>query len=55
MTCLNVLQLKLINAVVGSCIRHMRIRVKDILDMLASGMTRDEILDDCEMIAKASE
>lgn len=28
------------------CIRHMRIRVKDILDMLANGMTRQEILDD---------
>ena len=28
------------------CIRHLRIRVKDILDMLASGMTQDEILDD---------
>ncbi len=28
------------------CIRNMRIRVKDILDMLASGMTPDEILED---------
>ena len=28
------------------CIRNMRIRVKDILDMLASGMTTDEILED---------
>jgi len=28
------------------CIRNMRIRVKDVLDMLASGMTNQEILDD---------
>ena len=28
------------------CIRHMCIHVKDILDMLASGMTSEEILDD---------
>ncbi|MEQ1717919.1 MAG: DUF433 domain-containing protein [Hyphomicrobium sp.] len=28
------------------CIRGLRIRVKDILDMLAGGATRDEILAD---------
>jgi uncharacterized protein (DUF433 family) len=28
------------------CIRGLRIRVKDILDMLASGVGRDEILAD---------
>jgi uncharacterized protein (DUF433 family) len=28
------------------CIRGMRVRVKDILDMLAGGATRDEILGD---------
>ena len=27
-------------------IRNMRIRVKDVLDMLACGMTRKEILED---------
>jgi uncharacterized protein (DUF433 family) len=30
----------------GPCIRHMRIRVKDILDLLASGATEAEILQD---------
>jgi uncharacterized protein (DUF433 family) len=28
------------------CIRHMRIRVKDVLEMLASGATEDQILSD---------
>ena len=28
------------------CIRGLRVRVKDILDMLAAGATRDEILED---------
>ncbi len=28
------------------CIRNMRIRVKDVLDMLASDMTKEEILKD---------
>jgi uncharacterized protein (DUF433 family) len=28
------------------CIRHMRIRVVDILEMLAGGMTNEEILAD---------
>jgi len=28
------------------CIRGMRIRVRDILDLLAAGATREEILDD---------
>jgi uncharacterized protein (DUF433 family) len=30
------------------CIRGMRIRVQDILEMLAGGMTNQEILDDFE-------
>ncbi len=28
------------------CLRGMRIRVKDVLDLLAAGATRQEILDD---------
>lgn len=28
------------------CIREMRIRVKDVLDLLASGASREEILED---------
>lgn len=28
------------------CVRNMRIRVKDVLEMLASGMTTKEILED---------
>lgn len=28
------------------CIRHMRIRVKDVLDMLASGVSNQEIIED---------
>jgi uncharacterized protein (DUF433 family) len=28
------------------CIRGMRIRVKDVLDLLASGASREEILED---------
>jgi uncharacterized protein (DUF433 family) len=28
------------------CIRGLRIRVKDILDMLAAGVSREEILED---------
>lgn len=28
------------------CIRNMRIRVKDVLDMLASGITNQQILED---------
>jgi uncharacterized protein (DUF433 family) len=28
------------------CIRHYRLRVKDVLDMLASGVGEKEILDD---------
>lgn len=28
------------------CIRGMRIRVKDVLDLLASGVPREEILED---------
>lgn len=29
-----------------SCVRGMRIRVKDVLDMLAGGATQEEILSD---------
>jgi len=32
------------------CIRGMRIRVQDILEMLASGMTNDAILNDFEYL-----
>ena len=32
------------------CIRGMRIRVQDILEMLASGMTNDAILKDFEYL-----
>ena len=28
------------------CIRGLRVRVKDVLDLLAAGATRDEILED---------
>jgi len=28
------------------CLRHLRIRVKDVLDLLAAGATREEILND---------
>jgi uncharacterized protein (DUF433 family) len=28
------------------CIRGLRVRVKDVLEMLASGMTKEEILSD---------
>ncbi|MSP73884.1 MAG: DUF433 domain-containing protein [Myxococcales bacterium] len=28
------------------CLRGLRVRVKDVLDLLAAGATRDEILDD---------
>jgi uncharacterized protein (DUF433 family) len=30
----------------GPCIRGMRIRVKDVLDLLAAGVSEEEILDD---------
>jgi uncharacterized protein (DUF433 family) len=32
------------------CIRSLRIRVKDVLDLLASGASRDEILRDYPML-----
>lgn len=32
------------------CIRGMRIRVQDVLSMLASGMSRQEILDDYDYL-----
>lgn len=35
------------------CIRGMRIRVMDILDMLSGGMTQDEILADYDEIEGA--
>jgi uncharacterized protein (DUF433 family) len=35
------------------CIRGLRITVWDVLDMLASGMTEDEILDDYPYLEKA--
>ena len=35
------------------CIRGLRITVWDVLDMLASGMTEDEILGDYPYIEKA--
>ena len=28
------------------CVRGMRIRVKDVLDLLASGLTRDQVLEE---------
>ncbi|TVQ33083.1 MAG: DUF433 domain-containing protein [Phycisphaeraceae bacterium] len=34
------------------CIRGMRVRVSDVLDMLASGMTSDEILRDYPYIER---
>ena len=35
------------------CIRDLRVTVWDVLDMLASGMTEDEILGDYPYIEKA--
>jgi uncharacterized protein (DUF433 family) len=35
------------------CIRSLRITVWDVLDMLASGMSEDEILDDFPYLEKA--
>ncbi len=35
------------------CIRHYRIRVKDVLDMLAAGATREEILQDYPFLEPA--
>jgi len=32
------------------CLRSLRIRVKDVLDLLASGASRDEILKDYPML-----
>lgn len=31
------------------CIRGMRIRVTDVLDLLASGQTREQVLDICRI------
>jgi len=35
------------------CIRGMRIRVKDVLDMLAGGASREEILEDYPYLEEA--
>jgi uncharacterized protein (DUF433 family) len=35
------------------CIRGLRVTVSDVLDMLASGMTEDEILSDYPYLEKA--
>ena len=32
------------------CLRGLRIRVSDVLDLLAAGSSREEILDDCAML-----
>jgi uncharacterized protein (DUF433 family) len=32
------------------CLRGLRIRVRDVLDMLAAGATREEILDDYPLL-----
>ena len=32
------------------CIRHYRLRVKDVLDFLAAGMTEEQILKDYEFL-----
>ena len=32
------------------CIRNLRIRVKDVLDLLAAGATHNEILDDYPLL-----
>ncbi|MBY6243488.1 DUF433 domain-containing protein [Methylosinus sp. Sm6] len=35
------------------CIRSLRIRVKDVLDLLAAGASREEILEDYPMLETA--
>ena len=35
------------------CIRALRIRVKDVLDLLASGASREEILEDYPLLEEA--
>ena len=35
------------------CLRGLRIRVKDVLDLLAAGASRDEILDDYPLLEDA--
>jgi len=32
------------------CIRSLRIRVKDVLDLLGAGASREEILEDCPVL-----
>ncbi len=32
------------------CLRGLRVRVKDVLDLLAAGASREEILDDCPLL-----
>jgi uncharacterized protein (DUF433 family) len=35
------------------CLRGLRIRVKDVLDLLAAGATREEILEDYPLLEAA--
>ncbi len=35
------------------CVRFLRIRVKDVLDLLASGASREEILEDYPLLEEA--
>lgn len=35
------------------CIRSLRIRVKDVLDLLAAGASREEILEDYPLLEEA--
>ncbi len=35
------------------CLRGLRIRVEDVLDLLAAGATRDEILEDLPLLEPA--
>jgi uncharacterized protein (DUF433 family) len=35
------------------CVRSLRIRVKDVLDLLASGASREEILEDYPLLEEA--
>lgn len=35
------------------CLRGLRIRVKDVLDLLAAGASREEVLADCPLLEDA--
>jgi uncharacterized protein (DUF433 family) len=35
------------------CLRGLRIRVRDVLDLLAAGASREEILADCPLLESA--